>query len=278
MELLVKSLHIDLMNNNLDRVIQKRAPFIFKKNIIGKIFRLILKKLFKYEETKKNLEVINAMKSQEALKWLSDKYTPNVVISGQENIPKEKSALIVANHPMGPADVISLNSNLNDVRNDIYIYANEIFIDLVGEFKDCMVPLYWDKNKEIHIANKTTYKKMIAFIKKEMIGIYFPSGRIAKYGVLKTKDYIWHETPLNIAKRYDLKIIPIYIDSRNSIIFYLSRLLHNNLRDISQIYELLNKKNRHIKISIGPPINRKDLNKKNSIAIKELRKIVENLR
>ena len=75
-----------------------------------------------------------------------------------------------------------------------------------------------------------------------------------------------------------MKIIPIYINSRNSIIFYLSRLIHKNLRDISQIYELLNKKNRHIKISIGVPIVRKDLNRKNSIAIKELREIVENLR
>ena len=278
MEWLVKILYIDLMNNNLDRVIKERAPLIFKENTIGKFLRLLLNKLFKYEETKKALDVINTMNSQKALKWLSDEYTPNVIISGQKNIPKEKSALIVANHPMGPADVISLNTSLKDIRNDIYIFANEIFINLVEEFKDCMVPLSWDESKEIHIVTKTTYKKMITFIKKGMIGIYFPSGRIAKYGVFKTNDYIWQVTPLNISKKYDLKIIPIYINSRNSIIFYLSRLLHKNLRDISQIYELLNKKNKHIKISIGTPIDRKDLNKNNSIAIKELRKIVENLR
>jgi len=266
------------MNKNLDKIIEERAPFMFKDNPFGKAFRLILNKILKYEETKHALEVVNVMNSQEAFQWLSETYTPNVVISGKENIPKENSALIVANHPMGPADVISLNGNLNDVRNDIYIFANEIFIDLVAEFKDCIAPLSWDKNKEIHIANKKTLKKMITFIKKGMIGIYFPSGRIAKYGVFKSNDYIWHVTPLNIAERYDLKIIPIYINSRNSIIFYLSRLIHKNLRDISQIYELLNKKNRHIKISIGTPIVRKDLNRKNSIAIKELRAIVENLR
>jgi len=237
------------MNKNLDKIIEERAPFMFKDNPFGKAFRLILNKILKYEETKHALEVISVMNSQEAFQWLSETYTPNVVISGKENIPKENSALIVANHPMGPADVISLNGNLNDVRNDIYIFANEIFIDLVAEFKDCIAPLSWDKNKEIHIANKKTLKKMIT-----------------------------HVTPLNIAERYDLKIIPIYINSRNSIIFYLSRLIHKNLRDISQIYELLNKKNRHIKISIGTPIVRKDLNRKNSIAIKELREIVENLR
>ena len=107
-----------------------------------------------------------------------------------------------------------------------------------------MAPLYWDANNEIHSANKSTLSNMLTFINTGMIGIYFPSGRVAKYGLSKTNEYPWYETPLNIASRYNLKIIPVNIDAKNSFLFYLARSLHKNLRDISQIYELINKKNK----------------------------------
>ena len=70
----------------------------------------------------------------------------------------------------------------------------------------CMAPLFWDGKKEIHSANKSTLSSMISFVNDGMLGIYFPSGRVAKYRLSKTKDYPWHETPLAIATRYNLKI------------------------------------------------------------------------
>ena len=66
--------------------------------------------------------------------------------------------------------------------------------------------------------------------------------------------------------------------SKNSFVFYLARLLHKNLRDISQIYELINKKNKKINITIGSQIFRNELNSDNKKAIEQLRAIVESLR
>ena len=266
------------MNNPLDKLIQSRAPALFKKSLTGRLLKLTLTKLFRYEETKTTLDKLNTLESTNIFHWLSDRYTPKVSISGIENIPEQGPALIVANHPMGPADAIALVGNLKDIRDDTYIFANKLFIDLVPAFDECMAPLYWDKKKEVHSANKRTLTQMITFINKEMLGVYFPSGRVAKFRFFYTKEYPWHETPLNIADRYNLRIIPIHIKSRNSLIFYLSRLIHKNLRDLSQIYEVINKKNKHIQIYIGSPIIRKDLNSQNSIAIKELEEVVEKLR
>ena len=49
------------MTNKLDKVIQERAPLIFNDNLTGKILKLLLNKLFKYEETKNTLRVINKL-------------------------------------------------------------------------------------------------------------------------------------------------------------------------------------------------------------------------
>ena len=265
------------MNNTLDNLIRERAPLIFKSTITSKLLRKLLMKLFKYNETTKTIKELNKLDYPDVFSLLAERYTPDVSISGLDNIPNDSSALIVANHPMGPADAVALVSKLHTKRNDIYIFANKVYTDLVPPFNKCMAPLFWDSNNEIHSANKSTLSNMISFINTGMIGIYFPSGRVAKYGLSKTTDYPWHETPLTIASRYNLKIIPVYIDSKNSFVFYLARLLHKNLRDISQIYELINKKNKKINITIGSQISRNELNSDNKKAIEQLRAIVESL-
>ena len=275
---LVKIKHTMHMNNQLDNLIKERAPIVYKTSVTSKLLRKILKKLFKYEETAQTIKEISNLHYSGIFKLLGEKYTPNITITGLNRIPKEGAALIVANHPMGPAYVIALISKLNAIRKDTYIFANKLFIDLIPPFNECMAPLYWDTKKQIHSASKTTLTNMLSFLNKGMIGIYFPSGRIAKYRLTKTTDYPWHDTPLIISSRYGLKIIPVYIDSKNSLIFYFARSINKYLRDLSQIYELINKKNKHIKINIGTQIDREELNQDNKIAIKELRKIVENLR
>ncbi len=267
-----------LMSNTLDNLIKERAPLIFKSSLTANLLRRLLMKIFKYEETTKTINEISKLNYPDVFNFLGDEYTPNVSITGLDNIPNDGSALIVANHPMGPADAISLISKLQSKRKDIYIFANKVFIDLVPPFSKCMAPLYWDGNNEIHSANKSTLSSMLTFINAGMIGIYFPSGRVAKYGLSKTNEYPWYETPLTIASRYNLKIIPVYIDAKNSFLFYLARSLHKNLRDISQIYELINKKNKRINITIGGQISRNKLNNDSKKAIQDLRVIVESLR
>jgi len=62
------------------------------------------------------------------------------------------------------------------------------------------------------------------------------------------KDRKWEKTPIVIAERHDCFLIPVFIKARNSWFFYLASYLSRQLRDISQLNELFNKKNKKIKI------------------------------
>ena len=135
------------MDNILDNLIKQRAPIIFKQTYFSRALKKLLKKLFKYDETLETANAISSLHYSDIFTLLARKYTPNVTISGLENIPKNYPAIIVSNHPMGPADAIALASKIYQIRKDVYIFANKVFIDLVPPFKKCMAPLYWDAKK-----------------------------------------------------------------------------------------------------------------------------------
>ena len=70
----------------------------------------------------------------------------------------------------------------------------------------------------------------------------------------------------------------MFIKARNSWFFYLASYLSRQLRDISQLNELFNKKNKKIKLIIGKPVLRRDLSEDKNIAITELRNLTDKLK
>ena len=50
-------------------------------------------------------------------------------------------------------------------------------------------------------------------------------------------------------------VVPIYFKGSNSLLFYLLGLIHPMLRNVKLPSELLNKKNRVVKLRIGNPIS-----------------------
>ena len=55
-------------------------------------------------------------------------------------------------------------------------------------------------------------------------------------------------------------------------------MMNKQLRDISQLNELLNKKNKKIRIIIGEPVSRNQLPEDDGDAIKELKKLSDSLK
>ena len=68
------------------------------------------------------------------------------------------------------------------------------------------------------------------------------------------------------------------IEGKNSWFFYFASVVNKQLRDISQLNELLNKKNKKMKIIIGKPISRDQLPKNDGDAIKQLKKLSDSLK
>ena len=206
------------------------------------------------------------------------KYTSNSSVEGLENIPKDGKFLIVSNHPMGAADAIALYHTIYPVRNDLFFFANELFVYLLGAFHDLLAPVVWNKEKETHSANKVTLERLSVFFGDGRPGIIFPSGRLSRLTFFGLWDRPWEKTPIALAKKYNFPLIPVYVEGRNSWFFYFASYVNKQLRDVSQLNELFNKRDKNISIKIGKPVSVSSLSDNNDIAINQLRYKSESLR
>ncbi len=266
------------MEEKINQLVQDRAPWLVNGSFLSKTIYTFLKKFLKFSETIYVGDHIQGMTGSEAFNWLGSEYTSNCEIEGLENIPKDGKCLLVANHPMGAADAVSLYHQIFKVREDVFFFANELFVYLLGSFKDVMAPVVWNKEKEIHSATKVTLERLNTFFGDERIGIIFPSGRLSKLTLLGIWDRPWEKTPITLAKKYNFPVIPVYIDAKNSWFFYFASYANKQLRDVSQLNELLNKKEYKFTIKIGKPIKHTDLSSHNDIAIQQLRYKSESLK
>jgi putative hemolysin len=266
------------VEEKINQLVQDRAPWLVNGSFLSKTIYTFLKKFLKFSETIYVGDHIQGMTGAEAFNWLGSEYTNNCEIEGLENIPKDGKCLLVANHPMGAADAVSLYHQIFKVREDVFFFANELFVYLLGSFKDVMAPVVWNKEKEIHSATKVTLERLNTFFGDERIGIIFPSGRLSKLTLLGIWDRPWEKTPITLAKKYNFPVIPVYIDAKNSWFFYFASYANKQLRDVSQLNELLNKKEYKFTIKIGKPIKHTDLSSHNDIAIQQLRYKSESLK
>jgi len=266
------------VEEKINQLVQDRAPWLVNSSFLSKTIYAFLKKFLKFSETIYVGDHIQGMTGAEAFNWLGSEYTSNCEIEGLENIPKDGKCLLVANHPMGAADAVSLYHQIFKVREDVFFFANELFVYLLGSFKDVMAPVVWNKEKEIHSATKVTLERLNTFFGDERIGIIFPSGRLSKLTLLGIWDRPWEKTPITLAKKYNFPVIPVYIDAKNSWFFYFASYANKQLRDVSQLNELLNKKEYKFTIKIGKPIKHTDLSSHNDIAIQQLRYKSESLK
>lgn len=266
------------MEEKINQLVQDRAPWLVNGSFLSKTIYAFLKKFLKFGETIYVGDHIQGMTGAEAFNWLGSEYTSHCEIEGLENIPKDGKCLLVANHPMGAADAVSLYHQIFKVREDVFFFANELFVYLLGSFKDVMAPVVWNKEKEIHSATKVTLERLNTFFGDERIGIIFPSGRLSKLTLLGIWDRPWEKTPITLAKKYNFPVIPVYIDAKNSWFFYFASYANKQLRDVSQLNELLNKKEYKFTIKIGKPIKHTDLSSHNDIAIQQLRYKSESLK
>jgi len=266
------------MEEKINQLIQERNPWLLKKSFLSKIIYKILKILLRYDETIYVGNHIQSMSGKEAFNWLGDEYTSKCTTKGLENIPENGRFLIVSNHPMGAADAIALYHQIYPLRKDLFFFANELFVYLLGTFDELLAPVVWNKDKETHSANKTTLERLGIFFRDERGGIIFPSGRLSKLTLFGLWDRPWEKTPIMLAKKYNFPLIPVHVEGKNSWFFYFASYLNKQLRDVSQLNELFNKRGTKISIIIGKPLNANQLSSNNDIAVKQLRYKSESLR
>lgn len=243
------------MKDRLDPLIAERAPWLFTDTRTAGVARAGLTRLLGYERTVALAAHFRERSTSEIMATMGALLARDVKVTGLDHIPRHGPALIVANHPTGIADGIILHHAIAPLRPDLFFYANADILRVLPQMQDLIAPVEWRRDRRTHAKTRETMAYTRDALGSGRIGVIFPSGRLAKRRGLRLFERPWMPSAAMIARRFDVPVIPLNIQARNSVLFYLFDLIHPTLRDITLFHETLNKDRQPYRIAVGEPIS-----------------------
>ena len=225
----------------------------------SKIFFLSLDRILFIPRINRFLEKNGDKTGIEFIEELFDELDISYKLSNKdrEKIPSEGKLIIVANHPLGGLDGLILLKLVSEIRNDVKIIANDVLMN-IQNLVDYFLPFDLLSKKDL----KKNYLQISEALKKENAIIIFPAGQVARLTIKGIKDKKWNKGAVYFAEKFQTPVLPIFIQGRNSFLFYLISIFSKKLSMFLLPYELFNKKNKSYEIKIGHPISPKAFNTK----------------
>jgi len=259
------------MRDRIDPLIAERAPWMYGSTPGVRYIRELMHLTLGYDRTIKMAKDFRDVPASEIMKTMGELLARDVTVKGLEHVPTHGPALIVANHPTGIADGIILHNLLMQIRPDPYYMANSDILRILPQMADVICPVEWRKEKRSLAKTRETMLYVREATQQGRLGVIFPSGRLAKRRGLRLYERPWMASPALLARKFELPVVPVNIQARNSALFYLLDLLHPTLRDVTLFHETLNKDNQPFRITIGKPIAACDLPRNSEKGIEFLR-------
>ena len=179
----------------------------------------------------------------------------SVASGSTRNIPEEGPVVIVANHPLGAIEGVILADLVGSVRKDVKVLANEL-LKRLPELDDLFIGVDVFNSKESKRTNAKAIRDANRHLADGGLLIVFPAGEVSSYrkGAKTLTDIEWSKSVAKFVKRHQATTVPIFINGKNSELFYQAGRVHPLLRTALLGRELLNKQATTISISIGSSI------------------------
>jgi putative hemolysin len=169
-------------------------------------------------------------------------------------IPAEGRLICVANHATGPLDGLILLHLIGRVRQDVKIVLTDLLAEL-DQLEDLFL-LYDQYASRLQKQNILAIRKSLL---AEQAVIFFPAGEVTKLSWDGLREKNWMAGPLTLAGKYDVPILPVHLQARNSLLYYLSAKLHRNLSTLLLTHEMFGKRSQRVPVTIGELISGAEL-------------------
>lgn len=161
-------------------------------------------------------------------------------------IPAEGPVVIIANHPIGSLDALALIKLISEVRSDIKVVANELLM-AIKPLHCMLLPV----NNMKGGTPKDNLRRINEHLENEGAIIIFPAGEVSRVRPNGIRDTRWHTGFLRMAMAAQAPILPVFLDAKNSPVFYGVSMLYKPLATFLLVKELFNKRNKHLPARIG---------------------------
>ena len=182
----------------------------------------------------------------------------NYKIGGLENIKDLKGPFItVSNHPYGGMDGIVMVDLFGHLYPGYKFIVND-FLSLLEYMGDSFIPVK-PAGKDKTAASTKSIRGLLSALNNirdgQPIGV-FPAGAVStlKLGGKAPLDRPWQESMIKFIRKAGVPVVPVHFHDRNSRFFYFLGYISRNLRILRLPKEVINKRNKNVRLTIGKPI------------------------
>lgn len=238
----------------VDELIAERAPRLTGHGLWPWV-RPILYRLLNYPAARRMADSIAASPGSGTLAYMSDLLDLKVSSLNLERLPAAGRCVVVCNHPTGIADGIAVFDAIKTRRPDAIFFANADALRVSPRLAEVLIPVEWVVEKRTREKTRATLEAARAAFEAERCVVMFPAGRlarVAKDGSITDPE--WAPTAASMARKYRAPVVPIHVTGPYSRLFHLFDRVSKELRDITLFHELLNKRKKAYRLSVGLPI------------------------
>ena len=248
----INNINITKQFISLERIIASKNPKLLK--IIPKFVLTWFKEFICLDRINEIIYKYRDLQGVDFANALLDELQIKRTIINEYNIPLDGRPLVVANHPLGSIDGVTLISIIGSKRNDVLFPVNDILCQLPG-LKSVFVPINkYGRNAGNHNVLNEAFAGSSAIC-------FFPAGTESKIIKGKFQDFAWKKSFIKKAQQFNRDIIPVYIDGMNSKAFYrLGKIrmflgIKFDLEMIMLPREMFKQQGKQITFTFGKPIS-----------------------
>lgn len=235
----------------VDDVVEQNLPKLQKKSWLAKPVKAILKTLLhenKFQAFEQKYPHVSGFDFvEQSLSHLGVSYS--VRDNERENIPSHGRVVIIANHPIGSIDGLTLIKLVADIRRDVKVVVNNMLM-AITPLKSLLLP--------VNNMGGQTAKQHLQAIHQHLASrgaiIVFPAGEVSRLSPSGVKDGKWHSGFLRFAQQTKSPIVPVYIDAKNSVKFYGLSMMYKPASTLLLVDEMFNKQQGNVAMRIGQQI------------------------
>jgi putative hemolysin len=180
--------------------------------------------------------------------------------SDLSRIPRRGPVIVCANHPMGAMEGIVLPALLETLRRDVRTIGHSWFRRW-PRVADRMFLVNPQARPPQSAERGEAAREAASWLRQGGMLVVFPAGEVARFrlGRLRVADSPWRSGFAHLAKATGASVLPVSIEGRNSLLYYVLSLIHPRLGALALVRELLNKCGRTVRVRVGSPLSRERL-------------------
>lgn len=234
-----------------DQILDEQLPKIKNNRYLHKPFRSILKYLLHEKEFQSFAEQYPHLQGPDFIEQVLEyfDFSYSVLDKEKARIPASGRVVIIANHPIGSLDGLALLKLVSDIRPDVKTIANDLLM-AIKPLESMLLPV----NNMKGSTPKQNLKRINDYLNNEGAVIIFPAGEVSRLKPNGVKDGQWRSGFYRIAKTTQSPILPIFVDGKNSAMFYSVSLLSKPLSTMLLVREMFKQKQKNVAMHIGEMI------------------------